>query len=84
MDFGFDPEMLFEGVRPYPKKKGELLKEIYSEFSEAEEGQDPKFIQLIFDENAINTFILDFVLVERAFSMRNFMKADPRFAEILN
>ena len=83
LEYGFDPEMLFEGVRPFPKKKGELLKEINSEFSVAEEGSDPKFIQLIVDENAINTFILDFVLVERAFSLRSFMRADPRFAEFL-
>ena len=44
LEYGFDPEMLFEGVRPFPKKKGELLKEINSEFSVAEEGSDPKFI----------------------------------------
>lgn len=75
--------MLFEGVRPYPKKKGELLKEINSEFSVAEEGEDPKFVQLVVDENAINTFILDFVLVERAFSLRNFLRMDPRFQEVL-
>jgi len=83
LDFGFDPEMLLEGVRPTPKKKNELLKEIRSEFTEAEEGEDPKFVQLIVDENTVNTFILDFVLVERAFSLRNFMRTDPRFSEAL-
>jgi hypothetical protein len=83
LDFGFDPEMLLEGVRPTPKKKLELLKEIHSEFTEAGEDEDPKFLQLIMDENMINTFILDFVLVERAFSLRSFLKTDPRFAEML-
>lgn len=76
--------MVLESLRPTPKQKGDMMKEIHSEFSEAKEGEDPKFIQLILDENAINTFILDFVLVERAFSLRNVMRSDPRFAEILH
>lgn len=83
LDFGFDPEMLLENVRPTPKKKLELLKEINSEFTEAEEDENPKFVQLILDENTINTMIMDFVLVERAFSLRSFFKSDPKFAEFL-
>ena len=84
LDFGFDPDMALSSVRPYPPKKAEMLKEINSEFSVPDEGEDPKFIQLIIDENSVNTFIYDFVLVERAFSLRNFMRADPRFQEMLH
>lgn len=83
LDFGFDPEMLLEGVRPTPSKKIELLKEIHSEFTVSEEGEDPKFVQLIMDENTLNAFILDFVIVERAFSLRSFLRTDPKFSEML-
>ena len=30
-------------------------------------------LQIIIDENAVNMFILDFVLVDKSFSMREFM-----------
>lgn len=33
VEFGFDPEMVFERVRPMPKKKTAMLKPIDSEFS---------------------------------------------------
>ena len=33
IEFGFDPEMVFESVRPTPSKKKSMLKEINSEFS---------------------------------------------------
>ena len=33
IEYGFDPEMIFENARPTPKKKAEMLKEIKSEFS---------------------------------------------------
>lgn len=33
LEFGFDPEMLFESTRKLSKKKAEMLKEINSEFS---------------------------------------------------
>lgn len=75
--------MLLESVRPFPKGKEELLKEINSEFSVVEDDEKPKFVQIIIDENAVNTFILDFVLVERAFNIRQFLRADPRFAPVL-
>ena len=57
-----------------------MLKEIHSEFSEQKEDQDPIMVSFIFDENAINSFLLEFVLVERAFSIRDYLKADPRLA----
>ena len=39
--YGFDPEIFYKQDRPFFKKKRSMLKEIDSEFSELEEGQDP-------------------------------------------
>jgi hypothetical protein len=33
IEYGFDPEMLFERIRPTPSKKSGMLKEINSEFT---------------------------------------------------
>ena len=78
IEYGFDPEMYFERMRETPKKKKGLLKAIDSEFTAVEEGEDPKLLQLIIDENAFNSFILDFVLVEKAFSLREYFAMDPK------
>jgi len=83
IEFGFDPEMVFERVRPTPKAKQSMLKEINHNFSERKEDEDDKLLSLIIDENAINSFLLEFVLVERAFSLREFIKTDPRLREAL-
>ena len=84
IEYGFDPEMFFERVRPTPTKKKEMLKEIHSEFSEPKEDEDPAMASLIIDENAINTFLLEYVLIDRAFSLRDYFKADPRLAAALH
>ena len=55
-----------------------MLKPIESEFSPMNSGENPTMISMIMDENAINSFLLEFVLVDRAFSLRDAMKADPR------
>ena len=83
IEFGFDPEMVFESVRPTPAKKKSMLKEINSEFSSKTFSEDPIMMSFILDENAINSFLLEFVLVERAFSLREVIKADPRLQEVL-
>lgn len=83
IEFGFDPEMLFERVRPAPKKKASMLKAIDSTFSEPVEGADPTLASLILDENFINSFIYEFVLVDRAFSLREFLKTDPRMVDVI-
>lgn len=70
-------------MRPFDNKKRSLLKEINSKFTE-----DNKFgFQVIFDENVVNAFFLDFVLYEQALSLRQLMKLDPTmrpFVEKLN
>ena len=76
--------MLFERIRPTPSKKPSMLKEINSEFTLQTDDGEPVMVSLIIDENAINSFILEFVLVERAFSIRDFLKVDPRTADILS
>ena len=83
IEFGFDPEMVFENVRPTPSKKQSMLKEINSEFSSLTSGENPTMMSFIFDENAINSFLLEFVLVERAFSLREVYKTDPRLADMM-
>ena len=70
--------MYFEQMRETPKKKLGLLKAIDSEFTPTEEGDDPKLLQLIVDENALNSFILDMVLIEKAASLREYLKMDPK------
>ena len=82
-EYGFDPEMYFEQLRETPKKKPSLLKDIDSEFTKPEEGEDPKLMSLIIDENAFNSFILDFVLVEKAFSLREYFNMDPKLRQML-
>jgi len=61
-----------------------MLKEINSKFSEVEEGQDGFAFSLILDENLINAFILDFVLIEKSFSVREFFSMDARYAPMLD
>lgn len=83
IEYGFDPEMYFERVRETPKKKQSLLKAIDSEFTPAEDEEDPRVFSLILDENAFNSFILDFVLVEKAFSLREYFSKDPKLREMV-
>ena len=84
LEYGFDPEVFYQDGRPIFKKKKSMLKEIDSEFTEPEEeGQDPYAIQMILDENIVNAFLLDFVLFEKAFSLREIMKLDPKMSPFL-
>jgi hypothetical protein len=75
LTFGFDPETLTASKRPFaqPHRKKPLLKEIKSEFSKAEEKDVNRLLSVIVDENAFNAFILDFVLVDKSFSAREFL-----------
>ena len=84
LEYGFDPEIFYKNERPFFKKKRSMLKEIDSEFSDVEEGQDPYAFQLIPDENVVNVFLLDFMLYEKAFSMRQIMKIDDKMRPFLD
>lgn len=83
VEFGFDPEMIFERVRNMPSKKPAMLKAINSEFSRQTSAKDPTMVSVIIDENAVNSLLLEFVLIERAFSLRDFMRADPRLQDVV-
>lgn len=83
LEYGFDPEMFYSNERPVFKKKRSMLKEIDSEFTDQEEEADPYAIQIILDENIINAFLLDFVLYEKAFSLREILKLDPKMSPFL-
>jgi hypothetical protein len=78
LEYGFDPEVFYAKDRPFFKKKRSMLKEIDSEFSEQDPDADPYAFQLILDENVVNAFLLDFVLYEKAFSLRQIMKMDEK------
>ena len=89
LEYGFDPEVFYKNDRPYFKKKKSMLKEIDSVFTEdrVDADDNPKAgdyaIQLILDENVVNAFLLDFVLYEKAFSLRDIMKMDAKMQPFL-
>jgi len=67
IEYGFDPE---GSIRKKPsKRKTSMLKEIESEFSTSEEGEDQAAMQLIVDENLINTYLLEFVMIDSSVSL---------------
>lgn len=63
-EYGFDPEMIFERIRKPSAKKQSMLKEIDTKFSKPNVGEDLKGIQIILDENAINSYLLEFVMID--------------------
>jgi len=64
LEYGFDPEMMFERIRKPSEKKASMLKLIETKFSKPVSGEDPKGIQIILDENAINSYLLEFVMID--------------------
>ena len=78
LEYGFDPEMIFERARKPSAKKKSMLKEIESKFSKSEKGEDLKAVQLIVDENALNTYLLELVMIDSSLSVREYMNLDSR------
>jgi len=64
LQYGFDPEMLFERMRKPSAKKAAMLKPIETKFTKPNVGEDPKGLQIIVDENAINSYLLEFVMID--------------------
>ena len=86
IEYGFDTEMIFDNYRAKTpggsaRKRG-MLKEIVTEFSEQETeistGTAMKAVQLIIDENAVNALLLEFVMIDRSMSIRDYLNIDPR------
>ena len=72
IEFGFDPEVFFEGLRgEISDEKAKLLKPIKSEFSKQTDKDSPVFISLIIDDNAFNSLPYEIALVDRVFSLRD-------------
>jgi len=56
--------MLFERMRKPSAKKAAMLKPIETKFTKPNVGEDPKGLQIIVDENAINSYLLEFVMID--------------------
>lgn len=61
-----------------------MLKEIDTKFSKPVLGEDPKAIQVILDENAINSFLLEFVMIDQSVSLSEYLALDKRTRPILS
>jgi hypothetical protein len=61
-----------------------MLKEVDSKFSVLAEGEDQAAIQLILDENLINTYLLEFVMIDTSMSLTQYLKMDPRTAPMVS
>lgn len=60
-----------------------MLKEIDTKFSKPNIGEDPKGIQIILDENAINSYLLEFVMIDQSISVSEYFALDQRTRSIL-
>ena len=67
LEYGFDPDVAFK--KTPPKKKLAMLKEIDSKFIEVGDGQDQQAIQIVIDENLINKYLYEFVLIDNSISL---------------
>ena len=83
IEYGFDPEMMFDRVRRPSAKKRSMLKEIDTKFTKPAAGEDPKGIQVIIDENAINSYLLELVLFDSSISLSDYFAYDERTRVIL-
>lgn len=45
------------------------------------EDADDKAFQIIIDENAINSYLLEFVMMDKSLSVREQLKSDPKLAQ---
>lgn len=45
------------------------------------EDADDKAFQIIIDENAINSYLLEFVMMDKSLSVREQLKGDPKLAQ---
>lgn len=84
IEYGFDTEMIYAKYRNKSKRKTGLLKEINSKFSEPEEDELSHAFSLIIDENAINSFLLDFVLVDESISVRQMLIINPKTIDMVD
>jgi len=48
-----------------------------------EVGQDDQAVQIVIDENFINKYLLEFVLIDRSMSLVKWLQTDPRLAPMV-
>ena len=79
IEFGFDPEVYFYSVRGETSdEKAKFQKPVKTEFSKPDKKENPAFISLIIDENALNSLPLEIATIDRSFSVKEIIKLDPR------
>ena len=73
-EFGFDSDSFFKGIEKGPKSPKEknqvYFKAIDSKFSNEDPSLDPVAAQVIVDENAINRYITQMIMIDQIFSLR--------------
>jgi hypothetical protein len=74
IEVGYDPELGFSRGKPSAKKQA-LLAEIDSQFSEGDFA-----FQFLIDANFINTYLLEFIMVEESFSLEKYLSYNPKTA----
>jgi hypothetical protein len=83
IEYGFDPDSTFGRKTPSARKQS-MLKEVDSVFSVPVEGEDQAAIQLILDENLINTYLLEFAMIDTSMSLTHYLMMDPRTAPMVS
>lgn len=83
LEYGFDPDVAFGGAKKMSPRKKEMLKEIDSQFIDDQEGMDKQAIQIVIDENFINKFLLEMVLVDQSISLTKYLKSDPKLSMLV-
>ena len=78
IEFGYDPDEYLENLHFNTEWKSKILAPIGSKFQDVY-GQPE--VQLIIDENAINSILYEFVLMDKFFSLRKLFKADQSLYE---
>lgn len=83
LEYGFDTEMIFDAQKSKNQaKKKSLLKEIETEFSSQKMADsDDRAVQIIIDENAINSYLLEFVMMDKSISARDQLDVDPKLRQ---
>lgn len=76
IEYEFSPVSM--GVIDKNRLYDEFLKAIKTEFAPSEESDDPSALQMIIDENLINSVIGMFLKLDTTYSLRELLAVDPR------
>jgi hypothetical protein len=76
IEYEFSPVSM--GVMEKNKLHDEFLKAIETDFAPSEESDDPSALQMIIDENLINSVVGMFLKLDTTYSLRELLAIDPR------